>query len=82
MASMYLAEGVAWLGNANTYVKHRRSGCQYALLAHRLREADRLACDLAVSDTDFGTTSHRNLERAGFKMAYMPLTLNRPKVRP
>lgn len=81
MATMYLGRHVAWLGNANTRTEHRRSGCQSALLRHRVAEAARMGRDWVVTDTEFGSTSHRNALRAGFNLAYVPLTLSRPRAK-
>ena len=76
---MYLADGVAWFGNAETFPRFRRRGCQLALLNHRIREAAAMGCEWAVSDTEQGTISHRNMERAGMKMAYTEHLLTRAK---
>jgi hypothetical protein len=81
MASMYLGRHVAWLGNANTRTERRRSGCQSALLRHRVAEAARMGRDWVVTDAEFGSTSHRNALRAGFELAYVPLTLSRPRAK-
>jgi hypothetical protein len=75
MASMFTSGGVAWLGNSETLPSHRRRSCQLALLHHRIREAAQMGCDLAVSDTEFGTTSHRNVERAGMRMIFQEMTI-------
>jgi hypothetical protein len=81
MATMYLGPRVAWLGNANTRTERRRSGCQSALLQHRAAEAARMGRDWMVTDTEFGSTSHRNALRAGFGLAYVPLMLSRPRAK-
>lgn len=73
MAGMYIADGVAWFGNANTFPKFRCRGCQKALIYHRIKEAKQMKCDLIVSDTQFGTTSYRNLERVGLKFISMDM---------
>jgi GNAT superfamily N-acetyltransferase len=78
MATMFIHEGLAFLGNANTHPDARRRGCQQALIEHRLREAKHLGCDAAASDTSFGTTSHRNIERAGLRLIYQDLSWQRP----
>lgn len=71
MATMYLDSGAAYFANALTLEPYRGRGCQSALLTRRINDAVEAGCDLAVSDAVFGTDSHRNLERAGFRMAYM-----------
>lgn len=79
MASMYITDGVAWLGNAETFRHFRRRGCQRALLNYRIREAALMGCDLAISDTDFGTISHRNVIRSGMSLIYIEMILCGPK---
>ena len=43
---------------------------QAALVAERLARAKTLGCDLAVTMTDVGSDSQRNLERFGFRVGY------------
>lgn len=81
MASTYVADGIAWLGNANTFHRFRRRGCQRALIEHRIRAAAELGCDLAVVDAAFGTTSHRNIERAGMRLAFVEMQVSGPGPR-
>jgi len=78
MGAMFVHGGVAWLGNASTDPAFRRRGCQRALIAHRLREARAMGCDLMVSDAAFGTVSHRNIARAGMALSHLDLTLVGP----
>jgi hypothetical protein len=63
-------EGLAELYGAATRLPYRRRGVQAALLAGRLRDASRAGCDLATVHTEPGSDSQRNVERAGFKLAY------------
>jgi GNAT superfamily N-acetyltransferase len=56
----------------------QRRGCQRALLDHRIDVAARHGCRLAVTDTMFGTSSHRNVERSGFRLAYSLVWRVRP----
>lgn len=78
MATMFLHGGVAFLGNANTAIGARGRGCQRALIEHRLCEAARMGCDAAATDTGFGTTSHRNVERAGMSLLFQDLSWTLP----
>ena len=73
MASTFIHEDVAWLGNATTDTQYQGRGIQLAMLAHRIRDAAQMGCTLAVTDTGFDTISHRNVERAGFMFAYTAL---------
>jgi GNAT superfamily N-acetyltransferase len=68
--AMFVHEGAAVLGGASTRPAFRKSGVQRALLQARLAAARRAGCDLAVSMTEPGSDSQRNMERAGFQLAY------------
>jgi len=65
-ASMTVRDDVAMLGGMSTVPAERRRGVQAALLRHRLAEAGRLGCELAVTTAAQGSPSARNLERHGF----------------
>ncbi|HEU5100722.1 MAG TPA: GNAT family N-acetyltransferase, partial [Roseiflexaceae bacterium] len=67
---MYVHERVAELGGASTRPAFRRRGVQRALIDARLRAAYEQGCDLAMVITSPGTDSQRNVERAGFRLAY------------
>lgn len=60
----------ASLGGTATLPDARGHGVQSALLAARLRLARASGCDLAVVTADPGGVSARNVERAGFRLAY------------
>lgn len=62
--------GLAGLYGTGTLPGARGRGAQGALIRARLAEAARSGCDLANSSTLPGTTSQRNLERHGFRVAY------------
>lgn len=67
--------GLAEMFGASTRPGFRNRGVQAALLAGRLAEAQRLGCDLAVAHTEPGSASQRNVERAGFRLAYTKVHL-------
>ena len=69
------AEGVAWLGGAATRPEHRRRGVQSALLAHRIGKVQATECDLVAATALSGSTSARNLARAGFTLAYVQVLM-------
>jgi hypothetical protein len=48
-----------------------------ALLQARLAAARRAGCDLAVVGTSPGSDSQRNIERAGFTLAYTKVIMVR-----
>jgi GNAT superfamily N-acetyltransferase len=72
-------DGVGGLFGASTLVEFRRRGVQSALLAARLAWARDHGCDVAVSITQPGSASQRNIERYGFRVAYTRAKLARAK---
>ncbi|HEY0795486.1 MAG TPA: GNAT family N-acetyltransferase [Acidisarcina sp.] len=63
-------DGVALFAGASTIPELRGKGLQAALLAERIRYAHNHDCDLTMMVTEVGSTSQRNAERAGFRIAY------------
>ncbi|MBO9532422.1 MAG: GNAT family N-acetyltransferase [Solirubrobacteraceae bacterium] len=76
--SLRLAGRIAQLTGASTIPAHRREGVQTALLAARLRDAHAAGCEIAVVTTQPGSTSQRNVRRAGFALLYSRMILSRP----
>lgn len=69
-ASLGIHDGIALLAGASTIPSGRGLGAQAMLLAARLAEARRRGCELAMMVARPGTTSQRNAERRGFRVAY------------
>jgi hypothetical protein len=67
---LILHEGMALLAGASTVADARRRGLQAALLTARLAHAAELRCDLAMMGAPPGSSSQRNAERNGFRIAY------------
>lgn len=63
-------EGVALFGGASTIPGERGRGAQNALLTARLAEAKSHGCDVALMSAEPGSTSQKNAERNGFRVAY------------
>jgi GNAT superfamily N-acetyltransferase len=63
------------LFGAGTLPEFRRRGLQTALLRRRMDAARKAGCEYAVIVTQGGTTSMRNAERLGFRVAYSKATL-------
>jgi len=59
---------VALVDGAATLAEHRRRGCQGALLAHRLDDAQAAGATVAITRTGAASASQRNLERAGMRV--------------
>lgn len=72
-----VAGGIARLNGDATLPGMRNRGVQTAILAERLRHASRAGCDLACIEAAPGSTSQRNQERLGFRVAYTRVTLVR-----
>ncbi len=68
MATTFVGERGTLLGNGFTRAEWRGRGCQSALIAARLADADALGSSWVVTDVEPGTASHRNCERAGFEV--------------
>lgn len=65
-----LHQGVALFAGASTVPSGRRRGAQKALLEARLRFAAERGCAVAMMCALPGSTSQRNAERQGFRIAY------------
>ncbi|MNL57001.1 Acetyltransferase (GNAT) family protein [compost metagenome] len=71
MGSLFLNGGEGYLANDYTFPDYRGKGYQLSLLKHRLAEAVRLGVKTVYTDVEFGSVSHANMERVGFKTAYL-----------
>jgi GNAT superfamily N-acetyltransferase len=63
------------LGGAGTLADYRGRGLQTALLRARMAAAVKAGCEYAVVVTQGATTSQRNAERLGFRVAYSKVTV-------
>lgn len=78
--SLFLDEGAALFTGAATIPRMRRRGLQTALLRERMRYAASQGCDLAVMVTEPGSTSQKNAERQGFRIAYTRMKWRRERL--
>ena len=69
------AHGIFAVCGAGTAAEFRGRGLQTALLRARLAAAAQAGCEYAVVVTQGGTTSQRNAERLGFRVAYSKVTV-------
>lgn len=70
MATVYIKDNLAYIANAFTFEEHRNKGLHKALLQHRCNEAYKAGAEYLISDVAFGSNSHANLEKVGFKTLY------------
>lgn len=75
--ALFIHEGLAALFSGSTMPEARGRGAQTALLHARLRAAREASCDLALIKTSPGNASQRNVQRAGFHLAYTKPTMRR-----
>jgi hypothetical protein len=67
---LFIHDGVALLAGASTIPAGRKQGAQLALLESRLQYAAAQGCELAMMCALPGSSSQRNAERQGFRIAY------------
>lgn len=82
--AIYVNGPAAWLGLGATLTSHRRQGAQSALLAARINTAARHGCEIMTTETGVphageAGPSYRNIQKAGFRIAYLRPNLRRPE---
>ena len=70
-------EKVAAMYGASTIPAFRRRGVQSAVIQALVADSIDEGCDVAYTLTDPGSTSHRNLERQEFRVAYTRVNVRR-----
>lgn len=68
--SLVIAGTTGFLGGMSTLPESRNQGVQSALISARVRDSFDSGCDLILVSTTPGSGSQRNMERAGFRVAY------------
>jgi hypothetical protein len=71
MGSLFLNGQEGYIANDYTFESFRGRGCQLALLGRRLSDAVKLGVKTVYTDVEFGSVSHGNMEKVGFKTAYL-----------
>ncbi|PYI56408.1 GNAT family N-acetyltransferase [Paenibacillus flagellatus] len=75
---MRMHDGIASLTFAATLPEYRGRGLQSGLIRLRLRTAAEHGCRLATAQAAFGSPSHRNMEKAGMRLAFTRATWSVP----
>ncbi|MFN7921875.1 MAG: GNAT family N-acetyltransferase [Bryobacteraceae bacterium] len=65
-----IEDGIAMFYCGSTVPEFRGRGVQTAVIRRRIEDAVRAGCDFAVACVAPDSQSHRNYERAGFRVAY------------
>ncbi len=69
-AALSILDGIAGIYGASTVPAFRNRGVQTSLLCVRLSRAAAEGCELAMTVTQPGSRSQRNVERLGFRVVY------------
>lgn len=77
---LWIADGVGWLSADTTLPQFRGRGVQRSLQRARLAMAREAGCGIAVSESVPGSASQRNMERAGFRVAYVRVECQAPEL--
>ncbi len=78
-AGLIIRDDIAYLAGSATKEEYRGRGFHGALLDRRIQIAMRHGARLAIIGTEPGSTSQRNAERAGFRVAYNVMSFSVPK---
>ena len=70
VAILFLHEHVAYFADTCVHPDYRGRHLQSALLARYQRDAAQAGAEMLCSQAAFGSTSHRNMERAGLRLLY------------
>jgi len=76
--ALWVDDGMGWLLGDATLPHLRRRGVQSALHGERVRMAREAGCEFAVTEARPGSTSQRNMERAGFHVVYTRVEMLAP----
>lgn len=68
--ALTMRDGVAGIFGASTLMEFRRRGVQRELIRVRMDAARKVGCDIALTFTQVGSGSQRNLMRNEFRVAY------------
>jgi GNAT superfamily N-acetyltransferase len=79
--SLALHDGIAELFGTSTRPSSRGRGVQTALMQARMAAAAAAGCDVITVHTDPGGASQRNVERAGFRLAYTKVIMSTENLR-
>jgi GNAT superfamily N-acetyltransferase len=70
-ATLFIHAKVGYLADGATDLAHRGRGLHAALLRRRIADATAAGVDFVCGGAEFLSASHRNMERAGLRVAFM-----------
>lgn len=71
IGSLFIKDREGYIANDFTFEAFRGRGVQKALIAYRMREAEKIGLERLYTDVEFGSASHQNFERCGFRTVYL-----------
>lgn len=71
MGSLFICENEGYIANDYTFPDFRGKGLQSALIHYRLEVAKEMNLEMVYTDVEFGTTSHNNMLKIGFRLVYV-----------
>lgn len=71
IGSLFIKDREGYIANDFTFEAFRGRGVQKALIAYRMREAQRLGLERLYTDVVFGSASHQNFETCGFRTVFL-----------
>ncbi|HSP48339.1 MAG TPA: GNAT family N-acetyltransferase [Clostridiaceae bacterium] len=71
IGSLFIKEREGYIANDFTFEAFRGRGVQKALIAYRMREAEKLGLERLYTDVEFGSASHQNFEKCGFRTVFL-----------
>jgi GNAT superfamily N-acetyltransferase len=71
IGSLFIQDRAGYIANDFTFEAFRGRGVQKALIAYRMREAQRLGLERLYTDVVFGSASHQNFDAYGFRTVYL-----------
>lgn len=71
IGSLFIKGSEGYMANDYTFEVFRGRGVQKALIAYRLREAKKLGLERLYTDVEFGSVSHQNMEKSGFRTVFL-----------
>lgn len=71
IGALFISGKEGYIANDYTFDKFRRNGIQKSLLRHRINKAKELGLDNLYTDVEFGSVSHNNMEKLGFRTVFI-----------
>lgn len=71
IGSLFISGDEGYIANGFTFEQYRNKGIQKELLKYRVNKAQELGLTKLYTDVEFGSISHNNMNKLGFKTVYI-----------